>query len=293
MAVLVFEENWDSGVIDPAVWTQGTLEQGAPVRYNGLTCLDLPDSADDPAIAEDLSACSSGDFGWVSGSASFNVWDTWIRSVNGFPRGNNLIVEFTTIGARNRTGTGLPFPGNSALNGPFHNTNDGGTVITTDCEGAMCGTYGTMVWGDGAGAASGTGLGDDLNKDPNTSNTGRWWKQLEFDATITPAVLKTTSALRHRVHIGDTSGFFYQYRRMDEHVAPGDDDWTPMMDDNGTPGDPSDDMVLDTRDTMNGGTSSMLYLGFCANQGAIIVDDITVYTGGVFPPVELSSFVVE
>ena len=273
---ILFEENWDSGVIDSAKWTQGTLEQGDPVSYNGLACLDLLDKDDDPGNPDDQTPCSSGDFGWISGSATFNLFDTWIRSVNGIPRGDNLIVEFTTIGARHRPGTGLPFPGNSALNGPLHNTNDGGVPITDDCEAGIFGTYNSGVpqsWGDGAGAANGTPVGDDWNKDPNENNPGRWWRQLDFDDTITPAVHKTTNALRHRVHVGNTAGFFYEYRRMDEA------EWTPMRDDNGTPEEPADDMIIDTReDATNGGTSPMLYFGWCANQGAIIVDDIIAYT---------------
>ncbi len=276
---IVFEENWDSGVIDSGKWTQGTLEQGDPVRYNGLACLDLLDNADDPGDPNDQTPCSGGDFGWISGSSDFKVWDTWIRSVDGIPRGDDLVIEFTSIGARFRPGTGLPFPGNSALNGPLHNTNDGGVLITDDCEAGICGNYNDasqpQAWGDGAGAANGTPIGDDWNKDPNENNPGRWWTQLDFDDTITPAVHKTTNALRHRVQVGNTAGFFYEYRRMDET------EWTPMMDDNGTPEEPADDMALDTReDTGNGGASPMLYLGWCANQGAIIIDDIVAYTTG-------------
>jgi len=275
-AATLFEENWDSGTIDPGKWTQGTLGQASPVRYNGLACMNLLDENAVPG-SNDQTPCTSGDFGWISGSATFNTFDTWIRSVEGFPRGDNLVIEFTTIGARHRPGTGLPFPGNSGLNGPGHNTNDGATPIGDDCEAGICGTYGTMTWGDGAGSANGTTLGDDWNHDPYSGNLARWWNQLDFSMGVTPADHKIERALRHRVHVGNTSGFFYEYKRMDEV------DWQVAHNNNGTIGNIADDVPMDTRETAAGGNSPTIYLGWCTNQGAVIIDDIVVYTEGAPP----------
>jgi len=282
-AAILFTEDFSSGAIG-ADWTQGTAEQAAPVRYNHITCMNLGDLIDVPGV-DDQTPCSSGDYGWVSGSATFNAFDTWIRSTAGYARADDIVIEFTTIGARHRAGTGLPFPGNSALNGPGHNTSDGAVGINTDVEGGMVGTYGSMTWGDGAGSANATVIGADMNRDPNADNNpGRWWNQLEW-ADTTPAAKKATNALTHRVQFGTTQGFVYEYKRADEAT------WTQLEENNGTVTDYTDDVAMDTR-LSGGGTSAMIYLGWCANQGAVIIDDIVVNDGGLIP-VEVSGFAID
>ena len=100
----LFEENWDSGTIDPLVWV---LSQAAEDN-NAIVVLDAANG--DPEGTGDKALMYNGLGGWAETIASAATYN---RNTGG----DGLVIEYTTWV---EGGRGAPAQG---FNGPFHNPN--------------------------------------------------------------------------------------------------------------------------------------------------------------------------
>ena len=266
----VFEENWNSGEIDPKHWITGEDDPGplpAADQHSGVytRLIDLGN----------FPGGTPGDYALYMRNEDFveRVDRAFVRGLNGFPRQYNLRVTFKMWGDPGICPLGECYPRAGGPVGPWHGTSNPDVRISRDIEEGLYGWHGYNMWfeenGGRDGLTGGAKIGQSFHQalaiaydpsDPNNLAAGK------------------NHAVMIRCWVGEKDGAFMEYSR-DEGLT-----WKPIRDAMGD--------VIDTRVSQGGkpagsqqpGTTTPLYLGFSGFKHAII-DDIVVENSDVSPVV--------
>ena len=236
---VLFDEEWDAGGIDSSKWT---VAGNNPEEFR-MGLVDV----------------GGGDRALLMGNAFLN-WSTRIRSVEGWPRGENLRVTFKVWGDSSLPDFNQIFPGGGGFTGPWHDTSDTGQALWATIDEGVDGWWNRLSWEE-SGQSSGIQMDNP-----------------ELEAVLHSAFAAATSkqtALHLRVWAGDDRGGRLEWSVDGINFSLARD---------------SANRPLDTRGNLQGpsgietGSASPLYLGFSPAQSAVLIDDIVVETGADTPP---------
>jgi beta-fructofuranosidase len=263
-----FEENWNSGKIDPERWVAGEDDPGPlpdPDHHSGVytRLIDLGS----------FPGGTPGDHALYMRNEDFvdRVDRAFIRGLTGFSRQYNLRVTFRMWGDPTICPFGECYPRAGGPLGPWHGTSNPDVRISHDIEEGLYGWHGFDIWFEENGSGDGLDKGSKVNPsfhqalavaydpdDPNNLAAGK------------------KHAVMIRCWVGEKDGAFMEYSRDQGKT------WMPLKDAMGD--------VIDTRVSQGGnptgrqlpGTTNPLYLGF-AGFKHVIIDDIVVENTDVMP----------
>jgi hypothetical protein len=277
-AAVHFYEDFNSGKLDPARWIGGENNDSTSL----CRVIDI-----DPFRPRTDYAFQVGDSHQQNRPSP-----VYLRSVRGFPRGNNLRVEFTTWGDRTHfISHGNPsyiYPVFSGLSGPWHSTNNSRVHIGDDLVGGIMGSWTgsiptdsgpavSMSWWEGyRKPMSGTILGrsmNDLSWSP-PAKLSYWWNALAWSMPKNYHRLsKENHAIRWRIWLGNQSGMFVEFKSF-KADDPKRNQWQPMTD--WKTEQPIDTRVPGAGKPGQGDDSRFVYLGFASDVGIVCIDDLVV-----------------
>ncbi len=273
---IVFEENWDSGVINPEHWIVGEDDPGPipdPDTHRGVFTR-LVDLGTFPGG-------TPGDHALYMRNEEFagdRVDMTFIRSVVGYPRGFDLRVTFKMWGDPGICPFGECYPRAGGPAGPWHGTNNPEVRIRDDIEAGLRGWASFEMRFEENGAADGFQgplIDDPDNEGPRLcADTNPDCIHEALAAAYDPADSHNLAASKRRAitircWVGDREGGFLEFS-TDNGAT-----WVPLRDDAGK--------IIDTRVSHGGkaasgqrpGTANPVYLGLGAFKHAVF-DDIVV-----------------